>query len=140
MDLIPIGAAAQRLDLATSTLRYYDERGLVPAATRKHGKRMYGLDQLRRLAFIKLVQHLGIPLKTAASILDTSGPRWREAVREETAKLDELIERAQGARTFLTHSLECPHAHPVQDCPNMISALDQLTAGATMDQLRQQYT
>jgi DNA-binding transcriptional MerR regulator len=61
MDLIPIGEAATRLGLSTSALRYYDERGLVCPHVRRGGRRMYGSEELRRLAFIKLAHQLGLP-------------------------------------------------------------------------------
>jgi DNA-binding transcriptional MerR regulator len=140
MDLMPIGEAAARLGLNTSALRYYDERGLVPVQTRQANQRLYGREELRRLAFIKIAHRLGIPLETAAAILDAPGQQWRETVREQIAALDDLIEKAQGAQTFLAHALNCPHAHPARDCPSMTAALDELVDGATsMEQLREQY-
>ena len=140
MNLIPIGEAAARLGLNTSALRYYDERGLVPVQTRQAGQRLYGRDELRRLAFIKIAHRLGIPLETAAAILDAPDQQWRETVRHQIAALDELIKQAQGAQTFLTHAMNCQHAHPARDCPNMTAALDELVDGATsMEQLRERY-
>ena len=68
VDLIPIGEAAARLGLSTSALRYYDERGLVSPSQRQSGRRMYGADELRRLAFIKIAQRLGLALNTADSL------------------------------------------------------------------------
>ena len=140
VDLIPIGEAARQLGLNPSALRYYDERGLVPARVRRGGRRMYGPDELRRLAFIKIAQRLGLPLGTAAAILDAPGPQWRETVREQITELDHLIAQGRGARVFLTHALDCPAEHPARDCPNMTAALDQLVAGVTVDHLREQYT
>jgi DNA-binding transcriptional MerR regulator len=140
MNLIPIGEAAARLGLRTSALRYYDERGLVPVQTRQAGQRLYGRDELRRLAFIKIAHRLGISLETAAAIMDAPGQEWRETVRDQIAALDELIKQAQGAQSFLTHALNCPHTHPTRDCPNMTGALDELVDGATsMEQLRERY-
>ena len=56
---------------------------------------------------------LGIPLQTAAAIFDAPGPRWREAVREQLATLEQLIGLARGAQTFLTHTLDCrPNDRP----------------------------
>ncbi len=140
MDLIPIGEAAQRLGLNPSALRYYDERGLVPATARQGGRRMYGLDGLRRLAFIKIAHRLGLPLDTAAAVLDAPGPQWRASVGQQIAALDELIEQARGAKTFLTHALDCPSDHPARDCPAMTTALDRLVTGTAVDQLGKEYT
>jgi DNA-binding transcriptional MerR regulator len=140
MNLIPISEAAARLGLRTSALRYYDERGLVPVQTRQAGQRLYGRDELRRLAFIKIAHRLGISLETAAAIMDAPGQEWRETVRDQIAALDELIKQAQSAQTFLSHALNCPHAHPTRECPTMTGALDELVDGATsMEQLRDRY-
>jgi DNA-binding transcriptional MerR regulator len=135
MDLIPIGEAAARLRMAPSALRYYDERGLVRPQMRQGGRRMYGLDELRRLAFIQIFNRLGVPLDTAAAVLDAPSPRWREIVREQIVQLDEVIAQAQGAQMFLTHALHCPTDHPARECPTMTGALDRLVEGMTVDQL-----
>ncbi|MGH4016516.1 MAG: MerR family transcriptional regulator [Gemmatimonadales bacterium] len=140
MDLIPIGQAADRLGLNPSALRYYDERGLVSPRVRQAGHRMYGPDELRRLAFIKIAQRLGLPLDTAAAVLDAPGPQWRELVRRQITELDEVIAQAQGAQLFLTHALNCPTNHPARDCSTMIATLDRLVDGATVDQLVAEHT
>ena len=135
MDLIPIGEAARRLGMRTSTLRYYEERDLVRPAARMHGKRVYGLQELRRLAFLQIAQKLGIRLDTAAAVLNDASEQWRATVGEQIAELDELIARAQGAKEFLTHALMCPAEHPARECPHMMGALDRLLEGASVEQL-----
>lgn len=134
MTLIPIGQAAVRLGLSTSALRYYDDRGLV-SPVRQRGQRVYGPDELRRLAFIKIAQHLGIPLQTAAAVLDTPGQDWRPVVQQQIDELDRIIEQAKLAQDFLTHALHCPADHPARECPNMTGALDKLVNGTTIDEL-----
>lgn len=129
MDLIPIGQAAAKLGMAASALRYYDERGLVCPSTRSGGKRMYDSDELRRLAFIKVAQSLGLPLDTAAAVLDAPGPQWRALVVRQIAELDRVIDQARTAQVFLTHALDCPADHPARECPTMLAGLDQLLAG-----------
>lgn len=135
MDLIPIGEAARRLGVNTSALRYYEDRGLVRAAARSGGRRMYGPEELRRLAFIQVMQQLGVGLDAAAAVLDQPGAQWREVVRGQLTALDELIARAQGAQHFLRHALECPAEHPVTECPQMAATLDRLATGTTFAQL-----
>lgn len=61
---------------------------------------MYGPAEMRRLAFLKIVHQLGLPLDTAAAVLDAPGDRWREAVQEQIAELDRVIERARGRSAF----------------------------------------
>jgi DNA-binding transcriptional MerR regulator len=135
MELIPIGEAAARLGLTPSALRYYDERGLVRPRERRAGQRMYGSEELRRLAFIKIFHQLGVPLDTAAAVLDAPSPQWRDVVREQISELDQVIAQAQGAQLFLTHALHCPTDHPARECPTMTGALDRLVKGMTVDQL-----
>lgn len=135
VDRIPIGQAARRLGLSTSALRYYDERGLVRAPARRSGRRMYGRDELRQLAFIKLGRRLGLPLHAAAEVLGAPGPQWRDALRWEIRELDEVIARALAARRLLTHAVNCPTDHPVRECDVMISALDRLADGESVERL-----
>src|SRR5258707_11656152 len=84
--------------------------GLV-TPERRGGKRMYSREHLRRLAFIQLMQRLGIRLDAASAVLDEPSDQWRDVVREQIAAIDELIAKANGARDFLEHALACP-AHP----------------------------
>ncbi|GAB3865245.1 helix-turn-helix domain-containing protein [Micromonospora andamanensis] len=129
-----IGQTAAALGLTTSTLRYYDERGLVPPAERRGGHRMYGTEQLRRAALVQLMHGLGIPLSTAGVLLDAPEETWRTVVRDRIAEVDDLIARAQAARCLLGHALECPSPRPAQRCPELIHALDELIAGTPANQ------
>jgi len=135
MELIAIGEAAARLRLRPSALRYYDERGLVSPRSRQAGRRMYGRDELRQLAFLKIAHRLGIPLDTAAAILAAPSPQWRPAVREQVAELDTVIDQAHAAQRLLRHALDCPADHPARNCPTMTAELDRLASGMTVDQL-----
>jgi DNA-binding transcriptional MerR regulator len=134
MELMTIGEAAQTLGLNTSALRYYEDRGLV-TPQRRGGKRMYAREQLRRLAFIQLMQRLGIRLDAASAVLDDPSDQWRDMVREQIAAIDELIAKANGARDFLGHALACPADHPVDECPHMIDVLDRRLGGVSIEAL-----
>lgn len=140
MDVIPIGEAASRLKMAPSTLRYYDDRGLVRPRSRRSGRRMYGLDELRRLAFLKIVHRLGLPLDTAAAVLDAPSERWRDTVRDQIVELDRVIAQARAAQQFLTHALHCPADHPTRDCASMTGALDRLVDGMSVEALAAEQT
>lgn len=135
MELVPIGEAARRLGVKTSALRYYEERGLVRPAARQGGRRMYGPEELRRLAFIQVMQRLGVSLDTASAVLDDPSQHWRAVVGEQIQALDALIARATGARDFLRHALDCPADHPVRECPHMIETLNRRLAGVSFEQL-----
>src|SRR5919109_1050925 len=97
MELVTIGDAAEMLGLNTSALRYYEDRGLV-TPERRGGKRMYSREQLRRLAFIQLMQRLGIRLDAASAVLDEPSDQWRDIISAHTGALRELIARGDRAR------------------------------------------
>jgi len=134
MELVSIGEAAQTLGLNPSALRYYEDRGLV-TPQRRGGKRMYTPEQLRRLAFIQLMQRLGIRLDAASSVLHEPSDQWRDVVRDQIAAIEELIARANGARDFLQHALACPSDHPVDECEHMIGFLDRRLGGVSIEEL-----
>lgn len=135
MVLLPIGETARLVGLKTSALRYYDDRGLVRPKVRRGGRRFYGRDELRRLAFIQILQRLGIGLEVAAAVMDHPSDVWRARTREQIAALDALIAQARAARDLLSHALECPSAHPTRECPTMTGLLDRRLAGTSFEEL-----
>lgn len=64
-----IGQVAQRAGVRASTIRYYEERGVLRAPDRVAGQRRYGSDVLRRLAIIDVAQRAGFSLTEAADLL-----------------------------------------------------------------------
>ncbi len=129
METLSIGEAARLLGVNTSALRYYEERGLVHP-DRRAGTRMYAQPDLRRLAFIQLFHQLGLRLRTAKAILDSPSQEWRNEAKAQLDELAELISKAKAAQEFLTHAANCPAEHPVEECPVMMSGLDQILTDA----------
>lgn len=134
-ELMSIGPAADRLGLRPSALRYYESRELVRPALRRGGRRMYAPEQLRRLAFVQILQRLGISLDTAAAMLDGPSGQWHELARQQISELETLIAQARGAQDFLRHAVECPAEHPVDECPHLIATLDRRVEGTPLDEL-----
>jgi DNA-binding transcriptional MerR regulator len=124
-ELVRIGEAARRLGLNASALRYYEQRGLIHPAARRDTTRMYDPEQLRRLAFIQAGQRLGMTLDDIAAFLDGSPHQWRGIVRSQIASLEAQIRHAETAHDYLTHALQCPSEHPVDQCPHLRRILDQ---------------
>jgi DNA-binding transcriptional MerR regulator len=134
-ELVSIGEAARRLGVNASALRYYEERGLVRPAARRGGKRMYGPEELRRLAFIQIGQRLGFGLDVAAAVLENPGDEWRAALRHHIKVLDDLIAQARFAQLFLEHALNCPADNPVRDCEYFRGTLDRRVAGESLESI-----
>ena len=68
-ELLSIGEVAARAGVATSALRYYERRGLLPADARRSGQRRYSTTTLRRLVFIGMLQDAGLALDEIEGIL-----------------------------------------------------------------------
>lgn len=118
--LVPIDEVARRFGLRASTIRYYEERGLLEPVSRRSGRRWYGQAELRRLAIIRYWQESGLmSLAAIAEIL--AGPdgtdSWRALIDQQVRKLQERIERMQAARAFLEH-VASHHDSAPDGCPH----------------------
>lgn len=64
------GVVAQRAGVNSETVRYYEQRGLIPAPNRNEaGYRIYTEDYIERIQFIKRAQELGFSLKKIEELL-----------------------------------------------------------------------
>jgi len=113
-----IGDAADRLGVAASTLRYYEQIGLMPEIRRVSGRRDYGSDDLKRLGLIRLAQNAGYSIREIQTLLHGfSGPtppssRWRDAAAGKRQQLNRQIDQARAMIRVLDTLLEC-------DCPTL---------------------
>jgi MerR family copper efflux transcriptional regulator len=115
--LAPIDAVARQLRMPASTIRYYEERGLVAPASRHAGRRWFGQDEIRRLAIIRYWQQSGgMSLAEIGEIL--AGPSgagaWQRIIQDRIAQITGQIESMQLARTHLEHVL-AHHGHSPPD-------------------------
>ena len=62
IDLLPIGEVARRSGVASSALRFYEQRGLISSEREGSGHRRYPRPVLRRIAFIVFAQRIGLTL------------------------------------------------------------------------------
>jgi DNA-binding transcriptional MerR regulator len=117
---LTIGEVASRFGLATSTLRYWEERGVLQPAERRSGRRLYGPEQLHRIALIQIWQETGMmSLDEITAVLAgrTEAGHWRDTVRGRMTAIDDQIDRLNQAKAYLAHYLGCPRDHPADDCP-----------------------
>jgi DNA-binding transcriptional MerR regulator len=126
-DLRPltIGELARRAGVATSTVRFYERRGLLVADERRSGQRRYRTATLRRLVFIGMLQDAGLTLADIAGILDAPDlASWKQIASQRLTALDEEIRRLQLAREYLGGALLCRFDHPATDCQIMSAEID----------------
>jgi MerR family redox-sensitive transcriptional activator SoxR len=113
-DLIPIGETAQRAGMAASALRYYEREGLIQSVRTEGGQRRYPRSVLRRLAFVRAAQNVGLSLDEIRAALATL-PRERNPTPADWARLsaswrtrlDEQIEGLEALREGLTSCIGC---------------------------------
>ncbi|MDH3299657.1 MAG: MerR family transcriptional regulator [Acidimicrobiia bacterium] len=68
-DELTIGEAAARIGITTSALRFYEDKGLIQSRRTDGGQRRYARDVLRRVAFIRAAQSVGLSLTEIASCI-----------------------------------------------------------------------
>jgi DNA-binding transcriptional MerR regulator len=127
--LLTIGEVARRAGVATSTVRYYERRGLLRADARQSGQRRYRAESLRRLVFIGMLQDAGLSLDDIAGVLDAASVTgWKAIARQRLTSLDAEIARLQLAREYLAGALLCRYDHPATDCQIMGREIDRRLA------------
>ncbi|WP_121257879.1 redox-sensitive transcriptional activator SoxR [Nocardioides ferulae] len=114
MTLLTIGQLAERSGVAPSAIRFYEERGLLRATRTAGNQRRYEQATLRRLAFIRTAQRVGLSLEEVASALSTlpdertpTKADWSRLSRAWRPRLDEQIERLQRLRDSLDGCIGC---------------------------------
>lgn len=121
-----IGEAARRAGVPTSTVRYYDRRGLLAPDGRSSGHRRYTEGSLRRLVFIAMLQDAGLSLEDILGVLNANDvAEWKAIGRRRLAELDAEIEKLQLAREYLKGALLCRYHHPVPECQIMGAEIDR---------------
>jgi DNA-binding transcriptional MerR regulator len=106
MDKMKISALAERSGVPVTTLRFYEQAGLVPAERSDAGYRLYGPDAVERLGFIGVAKHLGLPLEEIAELLDIWERGACAQVRADlrprlAARLDQAEARRVEVETFI---------------------------------------
>lgn len=104
---LTIGELSARSGVPTSALRFYEREGLIHSRRTTGNQRRYHRTTLRRVAFVRASQSVGIPLALIGEVLgflpeDTPPTKafwqrashcWSEAINERIAKLERMRDR-----------------------------------------------
>jgi DNA-binding transcriptional MerR regulator len=128
--LIDIAEVARQSGVPASTLRFYEERGLVAAVGRRGLRRLFEPNILERLALIALGQSAGFSLKEIAGMFAPDGrPRIdRAKLAAKADELDRTIRRLTAMRDGLRHAAACP-ARTHLECPTFRRMLRNASDG-----------
>ncbi len=113
VDLTP-GQLADRSGVAISALHFYEREGLLASSRTSGNQRRYTRDTLRRVAFIRTSQRVGIPLASISAALATlpagrspTKKDWSRLSRMWRKDLDRRIERLERLRDELDDCIGC---------------------------------
>lgn len=101
-SLLRIGEVAQRAGVSVDTIRYYEKRNLLPRAPRSEGGfRLFSVDAIDRVRFIKQAQEMGFSLDEIRALLFGGGAGECRQVRDLLeAKLQGIGQRMKALRAF----------------------------------------
>ena len=113
-SVLTIGEVSRRSGVASSALRFYEERGLISSVRAGSGHRRYPRSVLRRIAFIVFAQTIGLSLEEIGTEL-AKLPADRIPAREDwsrlsdgwTKRIDQRIAELQRLRAGLTQCIGC---------------------------------
>jgi DNA-binding transcriptional MerR regulator len=128
MDITEV---AQRAGIPASTLRFYEQKGLIASTGRRGLRRLFGADVLERLALIALGSAAGFSLDEIAQMFAPDGkPRVdRQLLASKAEELDRTIRRLSAMREGLRHAAACP-APSHMECPTFRRLLGAAASGA----------
>ena len=114
--LLPIGEVAETTGIAVSAVRYYEDIGMISAATRVGGKRRFDTDTVGRVRFIRTAQEVGFSLEEIRTILDDELGGWRDLVDAKLVELHDRRNRLDTMISMLTEVRDCG-CGAVASCP-----------------------
>ncbi|KVA29329.1 helix-turn-helix domain-containing protein [Burkholderia ubonensis] len=119
MGCLDIADVARHAGLPASTLRYYEEKGLIASNGRRGLRRQYDQAVLQRLALIALGREAGFSLDEIGTMFGAGGePDIDRAKLDVKAdELDRTIRRLSAVRDGLRHAAACPAPSHLQ-CPS----------------------
>ncbi len=112
--MLTIGQLASRAGVATSAVRFYESRGLISSHRTTGNQRRYEQSTLRRIAFIRTAQRVGLSLdeigEALATLPDGRTPTksdWHRLSSAWRSRLDEQIRRIELLRDKLDGCIGC---------------------------------
>jgi MerR family redox-sensitive transcriptional activator SoxR len=111
---LTIGELSERSGVATSAIRYYEDRGLVSSRRTAGNQRRYPRATLRRLAFVRTAQRVGLTLDEIEAALTTlpsnrtpTKADWTRLSRRWRPRLDAQITQLERLRDTLDSCIGC---------------------------------
>ena len=113
MNKLTIGTVSCLTDLPQSTIRYYEQVGILPEASRVHGQRRYDESIVVTIELVKAARRAGFSIAEIAMMAhdeklgSSLSHRWRSLARGKVQELDESIRRIDEAKRLLEAGTSC---------------------------------
>jgi len=118
-----INATSKACGLPASTLRYYEEKGLIRSIGRNGLRRLFPANILERLALISLGRNAGFSLDEIHAMFTPKGAQIdRELLLNKATELDKKIKELTSMRDGLRHAARCSAANHFE-CPKFLRLL-----------------
>ena len=132
-----IAEVARRSGFPASTLRFYEEKGLIASQGRHGLRRSFPPDVLDRLALIALGQAAGFTLEEIRVMFSATGEARidRRALSGKADELDRTIARLRAMSRGLRHAAAC-RAPSHAECPTFKRLLHSAASGALASRRR----
>jgi DNA-binding transcriptional MerR regulator len=126
-----IAEVAKRTGVAASTLRYYEEKGLIASVGRQGLRRRFDPRVLDQLSLITLAQAAGFSLDEIRSMFSPDGQPDidRQMLSAKADEIDAMVKRLKAMSNGLRHAAACP-APRHSECPTFQRLLRAAGAGA----------
>ena len=121
-ELLTIGELARRAGRRPSSIRYYEQIGVLPEPARVGGQRRYRPDAVRALEVIDTARRAGLSLAEIRAVLGAGPgeadamPEFRRIAAGRLAAVTAAIERALAVRAWLEHASGC-QCPSLGECP-----------------------
>ena|SRR5689334_17267021 len=115
MQSMSIGEVARQTGVRTSTLRYYEEIGLLPAPARVNGQRRYDPNVLQSLALIHVAQQAGFTVSEIQVLLNsivagaTPSAQWQALAQHKLQEVEARLRDIQSMKQILEEVIRCDY-------------------------------
>lgn len=134
-DVLTIGQLSEATGVPTSTIRFWERRGLLRPAGRSGGQRRYTTDALSDVGMLRLCQDAGFTLSEIQELVTkqaTDHYRWRGLVEAKMTAVEDMLRKLNKAHDLLTHALECEH-EDITRCPTFRAAVEHRSGPLAAD-------
>ena len=131
--MLSIGELSERTRVPASTLRYYDDLGLVQPAARVAGQRRYTASSVRDIGLIVYLRDVGFTLAEIKHFISGKRHSRRELVDRKLTELVKQQHRIQVALDVLEHGRACP-ADDQMKCPRFWSIIEEHQHGLSVEE------